>query len=878
MANTNSEPSDNLYAHLLGNAKKARRAIQDLNELTKKAASDNQQIIFVFDTDVIMTYCAPWMVGPVGNNYGQGYGQLLPSRINNNHSKNEVRLLERTERQTAENVAKLLAKCAIEANKLDNQQYPLVQLTEHYQETQKVFKTVKSRVDEFPNFKSDETNWHVNRRLLYSIVLVRKYLQEETKKEGFDKKLLAEKAAKYALKAVRQALDDQKPRRKIFLEWENFYQLNCGPFGIFTLDDFASQIKFKNRKNVIDLLNQKPDQSERNIDLIIAKALNDRINQTKNRNFSETINTDAKALAELALINRRISENNVPVKFVLITGDHNLIKSLKAGNAADEDKEVREIIGKFAKPNVQHLWGFLGPAIDEAISSSGNYKQTSSVENYFDGLLAIQKTDGNVDYKNETYDEDLEKAYDVEKVYSDWDLFTQRLDEDTRLTTLNSEEANEPSEISKAVLEEINKSIEKNEPHIQWTQLHGKVEDVIELACDVSNVTLSAIGGEMLMAAHHNGERNPPDLMFDSFQNTNGIFEKLASPRRHYENDSDFNIDFDNIKNDWESGEGDLRPVIYLKYLVLGALVASANRWDVVKEHAKNAIDIVERGVIRQNKIIKIRQHNNTISNLSGREAYYLLACAEHASANRKKHFRKAEEALQKARDCLFSDRNVKSAKSISPIRFDNEQLAIDLSKYYFKRKDRTEVKLCVAELKKIDKSLSKVLKVSRKLQKAQDRSAKLENDLESGVKEYDKLSRTRVSIACNIIQCKVIATFAKGNVPKSLNLNDKLSDELLENALNDIYRFTNIRARLTDSYSVSLFDFHIRSSKSASVICTDLILRYAAAAGMLLKTEKNWYPKEQRDLEILFQNEKNVTGYDEWRYGMLKDFLVKLL
>jgi hypothetical protein len=123
-------------------------------------ADKNRRIIYVFDTDLIKTWCAPWSVGPVDPiTLGSGYGQVLPPQMIADVDPNERQDLLVSERTQAEAVAWLLASRALGAAFRNGT--PILLTGAHFSETMTVYQQVK----QLAAVHDDVTTKGVNARL-----------------------------------------------------------------------------------------------------------------------------------------------------------------------------------------------------------------------------------------------------------------------------------------------------------------------------------------------------------------------------------------------------------------------------------------------------------------------------------------------------------------------------------------------------------------------------------------------------------------------------------------------------------------------------------------------------------------------------------------
>src|ERR1043166_2775252 len=93
-----------LRSEIIRNASFVAYEGEKSRELTRWMQADKiRRIFYLFDTDVIKTYCAPWINGPADDKWlGRGYGQILPLRPFEEYPEDERQDLLFKERRRAE--------------------------------------------------------------------------------------------------------------------------------------------------------------------------------------------------------------------------------------------------------------------------------------------------------------------------------------------------------------------------------------------------------------------------------------------------------------------------------------------------------------------------------------------------------------------------------------------------------------------------------------------------------------------------------------------------------------------------------------------------------------------------------------------------------
>jgi hypothetical protein len=861
-------------------------------------------VIYVYDTDIIVTNCAPWRQGPVlldGKRWTGGYGQVLPLKPTYDLDVQEHLKISGKEARQAEAVAQLIAKHALKARLEGGRKHPIYQLPAHFKETSKRYDSVRRGAEAF---ERGDPNSIVKRAVftVFGAIVVLRDMVANT--PAPDREIGA-----YTLSIVRKIIERTRSPIKMVREWDRFYALNVNDGGIFSTDEFMwpgvdPPGRRSSTGNIItecltkELSKNESDQKDR-----LAAQAEPLIKQQKGRLAAEKSTnsaTDADAMADLFLLNKRLKDANANCRVVLVTGDRNMsqlfFSDFEPGREIDH-----ELAKNFGRDCVHHHWSFVdemavalngqvkGARESKAADTDG--KLSDQPPDFFSGLLAFrddpipepankdsdflrQKQD--VFYvictaeKQSRYDKHLKSVEDqaIEAAYDRWAEFTDRAVVAAELDTYSESTFVDTQKLKDAVINVIQKSVQGEE--INWERLQNEVTEVVIRARDRSNVVFSDIGADVLMAARENGVRNPPDLMLDRLNNTNAIFDNLASPNNVYDTVERFNADFARITFDCHdsSEDDDDRQEVYLKYLVLGALVASAERWSVAEEHARNAIAIIERAR-RSKKPIPVREDvtaGEAESYLSGREAYFLRSIASRLLAKGVGDLARAQGFLSIARDRLKEDRD-KGAAGIPFIRFDNENLALALSGYYWKRMSDPN-DFCNEEVGVIDGAVRTLLDERSRLKANSEDPVSLIGDRYGSIKPV-----TLVSIATNFIQVKVIWSFRESHL--KVDPECPVGDELLRSSLEDIYLHSDILEKLSELELAGKFRRRQADDPQPMSICSPLILRYAAVGAQLLadRNGRYWHPVTVEEVDILFGENQNSTRYDTWRYPSLKDF-----
>ncbi|WP_038384605.1 hypothetical protein [Bradyrhizobium elkanii] len=876
-------------------------------------SGQGRKVIYVYDTDIIVTNCAPWSQGPVVHETERwvgGYGQVLPLRPTYDLELQERLGISREEDRQAEAVAQLIAKHALKARLDDSSTHPIYQLPAHFRETSKVYDAVRRRAEAFDR---NDGNAIIRRSVaaVSGALVVLRDMATNTPGGIRDQRRISD----FTFSIVKRILEKTRNPVKAVREWDRFYALNVNNGGIFSTEDFrwrgAESTRASRSGNdiVADCFTREPSKIEEGQKRALTDAAKRMIAVQKGRSAANSarVADDADAIADLFLINKRLKEAKTECRLVLVTGDRN-ISQLFFGEFHAAKNIDQDLATNFGRDCIHHHWSF----IDEmAVAVNGQLHRTDLGEatgddhasndrppDFFSGLLAFRddpilepgkgnweaeslRKKQNIFYEictkteQSKYSEFISGVDElaISSAYKVWAEFTDRAVIAAELDAYSEPAFGDMQVLRERVVKVIQNSVRSEE--INWERLQDEVTEEVIRARDRSNVVFSDIGADVLMAARENGVRNPPDLMLDRLHNTNVIFDNLASPENIYNTVERFNVDFDRIAADCHDSkdDGDDRQEVYLKYLVLGALVASAERWSVAEEHARNAITIIERSR-RSKKPIPVREdiaEGEAESFLSGREAYFLRAIACRLLAHGERDLARAEIFLTTARERLVEDRE-KGSATVPFIRFDNEKLALALSGYYWKRMLDSD-DFCDEAVDGIYVAVRGLLEErSRLISRSADRISPVGDKYES-IKPI-----TLVSIATNLIQVKAIWSFRAAN--EKVDAECPVSLALLRTALEDIYRNSNIVERLRQLDPSRSPDYQPKDAYRPLSICTPLILRYAAVGALLLRDDHAgyWRPTNIEEVDSLFRNHQNSTRYDTWRYPRLQEFARQLV
>jgi hypothetical protein len=836
----------------------------DLRRWLRHDDFPGRKVVFVYDSDVVLSYCAPWKTGPAEEDReGNGVGQVLPLRpLAFSPSSSAIEII-RQERQQSEAIARLLSRRAILLN--SEQKHPIYQLSSHYDETLEIFRIVREEVEAVT--RHDEA--HILNRQTDEIRTALVLLKAEVENPG-SIEFMQRNVGGFSVFLARKLLERSKSRHASVREWDNYYELNTAYGGIFDVENFV-EVHASNDSTVSKILQafitQRNSSEYDSLRLFFGKTLSRfRIRQHK----PETDVTDADSLAQLALLNSISRQQGGEVRFILITGDRNLVNGLGVDTSALPKRAPMNKVQEFCDTYVHHLWSLIDSMIEE-VSGEKNEKIPMRPPELFSGLLAFEEdapknerrerlkllaNSGDTRYSHYLNDKDIDAAYDR------WEDFAGNASSADRFLEKFESEGKLQARLRDSILQVVR---EERGEGFSWSKLQDLVSETLSRERDRSNVTFSDMGADALMAAQINGERNPPDLMFDSFKNTDKIFRRLASAERVYRSVEQFKQDFDAIAKDCydpEMPHDDDRLESYLKYLVLGSVVASSDRWAVAEEHAASAVAIVERSK-RLRVPISVRGDLNKVSNVSGREAYFLRSVARRIRARDSRDLQRSMRFLEEAEAALTIDKDFNKNLRISDVRFKNERLAHALSTYYIARSMKSD-DFCDIEANCIWPALHDIFPKPSGVDLRQLTS----KDFSDLLARDDLRWGTIASLATNICQVCVVREFRKRNSREEKH-EYRISKEFLSSAISFISQFTDFQSRFKDRLG---FTYPENRPIGEYTICSELMFRYSIIAAQILRQDDHWYPMTAKQVDQIFGSESGVAYYDRWRFEKLHE------
>ncbi|MEG3620156.1 hypothetical protein V5T82_16955 [Magnetovibrio sp. PR-2] len=750
-------------------------------------SKDDHDITFIYDTDIIATYLEPWKTGPLDNEGGWGYGQLLP-RMHRDEDKLQYRA---SEDSIAWFTASLLARKALKAPV----EYEDGSSSDENAEDQS-FSRALSCIYQFPHHYS-ETNSHL------------KYLDRETKSiANRDPETNEERRFKVltevlVVSAIERGQSDQQIVDLISKRFESRF-MRFGSKQSKLLREKENYTKFLNRYGDIhkfdfdafnDLLNDAKEKVDLNfeyfeVEKYARRALELFWQDRLGSKSGDSLKADARALTDMAIYNKRLLMQGVKRRLVFVTGDRTLVRAtyntkpeylepiirrvLMAdvfahklnvndnheaaqlleklyeffGIITDESDEYSSWFSRFSFHYIRHFWAIAPDALLE------NAK-TIQLKDLFHGLFATEGERLSLSRQNMerlvlngTFGaRGAELNHEGFIDLSDWYQFTKE-----RIETARAEEFG----LNDIDVRAIRNQLKAEGGESFYTRLSDVFEEYLSRQRDRTMLSFSNRGATELVRSAENASR-PPDLFFQTLTNTNKIFTNL-SIRDYYKNtEHSFMDDFLAIKDDCcdknVRGELDDRQKSHLKFLVLAAVFAAAEKWEAAYGHARRAINIIERS----DEPIPVRSEIK--SNMSGREAYYIASvCRRMLAITEQDLIKYAKQHLDSARKALVKDMkaNEDLIQEKHNLRFNNETLSQYIATYYFVRSQvngdvesvykprKGQVYDCVSEY-----APAFITFLQEMLAEDRDETFKLTCDI----------------VSCNILQSKVIAHFWQDNI-----------------------------------------------------------------------------------------------------------------
>lgn len=851
------------------NAAFLRREFLGRNIFSEMEPQTRERTLYFFDTDIVVTFCEPWLKGPSRKEGGGDYGVIFPPA----HVDYEDQRLHLLERDRAAHIAAILAEYVFQSVRSDS--YPAYQFDEHFSETARIYKNARSLAKQVEGRqRSSLRAQEVRMRRTAALLAHRSPISG-------DNFLMPEMVA--LLQSMTPLGFPNNKNERLLQSWERFVRLNNVAGGIYPAHLAAEHFERDGNRELTESLRVLSGDRNREEEAIyreLMKAFEARIAK-HSPSRREVREHDAKAIINLYILNARLKNQNTGWRAIFITGAQGLAEACygRFPNVPGVDQEVAD---KFSQKFVRHLWAYTTEALLEP-EREGRRRFI----NWLDGLLASEAlttrfneeglTDlvlnPSVSVLGKNGQEKNAGKRTLKSVLQDWNALTEQAVAKHRLESLevNTDEALRLQHRIVSIVGQWYKDLGGD----SWENLIGIIREEYHRAKDRTFLEFSSIGKDAIFQAHGIRQRNPPDLAFASLPNTNRIFQRLLDVRKY--SSQEFSDDYKAIAEDCRDSreDGDDRQLSHLRFLVLGAAFAAANKWGVALSQGKRAISIIERS--RSSTFwpipVKSQQPGAPKTFMSGREAYFLCASATRVIAATADDLDAALELLRKSEGALAEDKEHEGAEQVTYVRFKCERLALALTHYYLERKRQDKEVLRVSAKQAAlpindgsqycDELVPNIYHATRDLLnelREVEPSGILLSKRSGFVRKFSRA--TLVNVATNIIQACVIRAFRRLNDrPDSLEFPLKLDD--LHQALAVLAYFSTPPPK-----------FSIDELRQ-----TPLIRFYRDAGARILDSEGFSYHGSSKGLLKMFEDEPNrlVTFYDGWRFEKLEELGNKL-
>lgn len=794
----------------------------------------NDKTIVFFDTDLIVTYCEPWLMGSsINNPQAYGYGEVFPTSVEGVEGNLDP--------SKANDVSAILSEyCLIHVK---SHQMPIYQFDEHFSETTQIYDNAdyfarqENSRGSIPEFQLDE------RLRRASAVLASDMMPDRVTGDPLYP------VVRYILNQLSGTTGHpQTKREKRLLAWERFVRLNALSGGIYPGKYVQEHLRSDAPPevlNALELLTNGPVGKERAVFENLSQIFLKRLGQEHPKNQA-----DANAIALLYLLNNRLKA--LGWRALFITGAKAVVEACY-DDIPQFDGDNPSISHSFSEQFIRHFWAYTSEALIEP-----DLRGRRKFINWLDGLLARWSAHLKFDVgtltdlvRNDRLENGLDQA-EVMDAFVEWESLTN-----DAVSKYNFEafglQTESALKLQSRILSKIAES--RNGGQFQpWSVVIEDLKEEYHRAKDRSFLELSGIGKASIWRTSGLGQRNPPDLAFGTLDNTNRIFRKLCHPigyRPH-----EFAEDFESIKEDCHDSslDQDDRQESHLKFLVLGAAFAGANKWGVALSQGKRAASIIERS--RGTKFWPIPTKYPD-SFMSGREAYFLCAAAMRMIARSSSDLDHAKQFLLKSEESLEEDWSHETAKRTTKVRLRGEDLALALSRYYLGRQNDEE-NFCDDLVPNIYAAAKKLLE-EIKLVEPKGKGFAISGNFK---KKFGKV--TLVSVATNLVQVAVIRAFRKIH-GRSEPTSFPVSEENLVVAVDLMVYFSGVS-----------------KNSPHSVKETALVGIYKDSGARLLGNEKIGYYKTPQERKALYKGklDMDVAVYDDWRFknlAVLADQLNKM-
>ncbi len=919
-------PTESQYYDLIESAAILQREFLGVNQAEKYLGinqteeedlitKERGRVYYVFDTDVFTSYGNSLLTGPLAGRSRNGYGQLMPRRytipslslLENAEDRRKVKAARFWEDRDAAIVARELARAALEDGKTSlGDGEVLLQLDSHFDETGSMLAAIRHHIEDIDTDKAEKQR----EALRKNVVKAFKALQA---KDDIAENLSVEKFLGFFLGEImrREMQSEIGPlyeaaKYKDLKIWKDQGEFDTGRMKLSEFTESGSKR---------DLFYAYPRENYKDAREVLSSLWDDLLKDA-NKN-DDNHKKDVAALTELTIVNRYLQDNaetggGEEARVILITGDISLLKACyRAPKALERNLEqyvarVFEDKGRynrlcalewffglgqsnsrwfdrFALHYVRHIRAYSRKVLFEDGDEQASHRDLGD---FFDGLFAdearaLQRSRRELE-KLAIFPRSKSKPADFRKQFSEaldkWNDMVARALGKKRLDFWNE---NNLSQKDMKVIQEITSRIVCGQA--TGNECENASDWLLEYVDRVRDDTMIALSGLGAGTLEHAEVTYPPDLYFDTLENCQKVFEGLAT-KPGYLKDPELLRDFENIHKDcYPEGadKSDNRWENHLRFVVLGAVFASAQKWSVAAGHALRAIAIIERAKkLGKGAQIPTKQEK---SNPSGREAYFLSSICKRIRARNDEELVAAEGDLEKAEAAFENDLEKNPEHPLGEVRFLNERFSIALARYYQARleleneKGRNASEQTGNNDEISDASRSHVsdgggeTRICERCTELDEawRELSSDKDLDSYLDKYATFPRqlTGMYTALNILQLATISAFWKEREPSDASNSERKWRE--EMAKLEFPSEQCVQAALGVLNSANSENEPLRSTKMG--------MAYEIAGRLVLGWEApERFPDRQSVADLFDELQKEVRAeYDKWRVRNLKDFVL---
>ena len=568
----------------------------------------------------------------------------------------------------------------------------------------------------------------------------------------------------------------------------------------------------------------------------------ERLGPLKSRRMArQNIETDCHVLARVELFNRTLKPHNVRV--VHVTGDQAILQAASAYQPTVTGPSfaalyLRDPRSFLAEPSVLFTDHETTPRnsqelidwLDVFLAEFTNNEAMSSTE-----LLMFlgQKPEK----RHSTIQQILERDPTAGRVFADrWKRFCGQITLDHILTVLNSRSSH-----AKQYLSILPNWMEK-ERHPEFREaareFRREVRDLKEILDALESLVVERVmetwrdcfaaatstGFSLLLFGSGNARpaRGPLPITFAKFHAASDFFTKMLRGGH----DDRYREMIEALEEEDDTG--------YLFYLAFGALFGAQGKWHVVHILADRALDI-----------IKTESHGRVPEQISGREAYYLRAAARRLTARDHDDFDEAGVDLKHARDALERSRDNDPSHPITPLRFDAEQVALDLSRHLFNM---------------FSKGIDEQDPAQEVFCPLQDRIGSLLGRVDKELPQISIRERVRRALLVNHLTCLIMGARTPLGAVRHVEIREQ-----------DRVVFNDLSRRMTDQDDAQIQQSYLhRTVLLAARTLFEPARSKAEFRARLAKLERHF------DNDTIAEN--LVTTYDRCRFEFMRNFAMRTL